>query len=343
MDLPASSATAADNCDGSVDVTYADNMVSLDNCAREYLRVFTATDNCGNIATATQVIIAEDTEGPVFAGAADIDVPCSEFTAEGVYVTASDNCGTASITVISDQELESNDCRTISRQYVAIDNCGNDTYFTQVIHVIDTEAPVASEVAPAVQYSCNDTTWAPANVTFFDSCDQNLELDSDVQITQEACTTFYAYSWTATDACGNSTTVSQLVTIVDDIAPVINDASTEQTVSCGTLVEFATPTATDQCAGDVAVTVAVQNVGDNCSRTITTTFRAEDGCGNTSEVTHIVHYGNQTAPTWSEVNTSEFTYECSGSCTPVVQPLLEPGSSIQTIVYDDSDELKDVY
>jgi hypothetical protein len=319
MDLPASSATAADNCDGSVDVTYADNMVSSDNCAREYLRVFTATDNCGNIATATQVIIAEDTEGPVFAGAADIDVPCSEFTAEGVYVTASDNCGTASITVISDQELESNDCRTISRQYVAIDNCGNDTYFTQVIHVIDTEVPVASEVAAAVEYSCNEE-WFPATVTFTDNCDQNLVITENVQTANQGCTVIYTYSWTAIDACGNSTTVSQTVTIVDDIAPVINDSNSEQTVSCDELVEFATPTATDFCAGDVAVTVAVENVGDNCSRTITTTFRAEDGCGNSSEVTHIVHYVDEAGPVWSAGNQVNFSYEC-GTTPMVVEPI----------------------
>jgi hypothetical protein len=312
--------------------------VLTDNCERQYVRTFTATDECGNTATATQVIIARDSEGPVFAGAADIDVACSDFTEGGVYVTAEDNCGSVSITVFGgDMELSSSDCRTIQRQYVAIDNCGNDTYFTQVIHVIDNDAPVASEVDPTVQYSCNDTTWAPANVTFFDSCDQNLELDSDVQITQEACTTFYAYSWTATDACGNSTTVSQLVTIVDDIAPVINDASTEQTVSCGTLVEFATPTATDQCAGDVAVTVAVQNVGDNCSRTITTTFRAEDGCGNSSEVTHVVHYVDEAGPVWSAGNQVDFSYEC-GTTPMEVEPIATDNCNSITYSYADGDE-----
>jgi hypothetical protein len=337
VDLPATVAVATDNCNGPVTITDSDELVLTDNCERQYVRTFTATDECGNAATATQVIIARDSEGPVFAGAADIDVACSDFTEGGVYVTASDNCGSASITVFGgDQELPSNDCRTIQRQYVAIDNCGNDTYFTQVIHVIDTEAPVASEVAPAVQYSCNDTTWAPANVTFFDSCDQNLELDSDVQITQEACTTFYAYSWTATDACGNSTTVSQLVTIVDDIAPVINDASTEQTVSCGTLVEFATPTATDQCAGDVAVTAAVTTAEGICSRTDTTTFRAVDGCGNVSVVTHIVHYVDEAGPVWSEGNQENFSYEC-GTTPMVVEPIATDNCNNITYSYVDGE------
>jgi hypothetical protein len=335
MDLPASTATASDNCDSSVDVTYADSMVSEDDCIREYLRVFTAIDNCGNTATATQVIIAEDTEGPVFAGAADIDVPCSDFTAEGVYVTASDNCGTASITVISDQELESNDCRTISRQYVAIDNCGNDTYFTQVIHVIDTEAPVASEVAPAVQYSCNEE-WFPATVTFTDNCDQNLVITENVQTANQGCTVIYTYSWTATDACDNSTTVSQTVTIVDDIAPVIADASSEDTVACDAVVNFAIPTATDFCAGDVEVTVARDTTGNGCLRTITTTFRAEDGCGNSSEVTHIVHYVDEAGPVWSAGNQENFTYEC-GTTPLLVEPIATDNCNSITYAHVDGE------
>ncbi|MFN5619901.1 MAG: hypothetical protein ACK478_01235, partial [Flavobacteriales bacterium] len=318
--LPVTTATAADNCDGSVEVTYVDILVSADNCDREYLRTFTATDNCGNTETATQVITSSDNEEPTFAGAADIDVACSDFTEGGVYVTASDNCGSATITVFGgDLELSSSACRTIQRQYVAIDNCGNDAYFTQIIHIIDTEAPVASPVAPAVQYSCNQT-WEPATVNFTDNCDGNLTVVSNVQTTDLGCTVIHAYSWIATDACGNSTTVSQTVTIVDDIAPVIDDANSEQTVSCNEVVEFATPTATDLCAGVVPVTVAVVTEGDDCNRTTTTTFRAEDGCGNSSEVTHIVHYVDEAGPVWSAGNQVNFTYEC-GTTPAIVEPI----------------------
>jgi hypothetical protein len=320
MDLPASSATAADNCDGSVDVTYADNMVSNDNCAREYLRVFTATDNCGNTATATQVIIAEDTEGPVFAGASEITVNCGDFDEAAIYVEANDNCGTATVTIISSEVISGTACTTIRRNYAAFDGCGNDNYFIQDIQIVDNEAPVASAFEANVTYSCNDQSWEPATVTFTDNCDQNLVITENVQTTNQGCTIIYAYSWTATDACGNSTTASQTVTIVDDIAPVINDSDSEQTVSCNELVEFATPTATDFCAGDVAVTVAVENVGDNCSRTITTTFRAEDGCGNSSEVTHIVHYVDEAGPVWSAGNQVDFSYEC-GTTPMVVEPI----------------------
>jgi hypothetical protein len=335
-DLPVTTATAADNCDGSVDVTYADVLVSSDNCTRQYLRTFTATDNCGNTETATQVITSSDNEAPVFAGAADIDVICADFTEDGVYVTASDNCGTASITVFGgDLELSSNDCRTIQRQYVAIDNCGNDSYFIQIIHIIDTEAPVANEVEAAVEYSCNEE-WTPATVTFTDNCDVDLTVDSNVQTTDLGCTVIHAYSWTATDACGNSTTVSQLVTIVDDIAPVIADASSEQTVACNEVVEFSTPTATDLCAGVVPVTVAVSTVEGNCLRTVTTTFRAEDGCGNSSEVSHIVHYVDEVGPVWSAGNQVNFTYEC-GTTPAVSQPIATDNCNSITYSYVDGD------
>ncbi len=331
--LPFSFATATDNCSGLVTVAHEDVVVSTDDCKIEYARVFTATDVCGNTATATQVIIAEDTEGPVFAGTADIDVACSDFLADNIYVTASDVCGTVSITVISDEDLESDGCRIIERQYMAIDNCGNDTYFTQIIHIIDTEAPLASEVAPTVEYSCNEE-WTPATVTFTDNCDQNLLVTPNVQVTNLGCTVIHAYSWTAIDDCGNSTTVSQLVTIVDDIAPVIADASSEQTVACNAVVEFATPTAIDQCAGDVAVTVAVTTAEGICSRTDTTTFRAVDGCGNVSVVTHIVHYVDNAGPVWSAGNQVNFTYQC-GTTPMVVEPMAM--DSCSSITYSSVD------
>ncbi|MFN5620140.1 MAG: hypothetical protein ACK478_02455, partial [Flavobacteriales bacterium] len=318
-ELPPSFALVADNCDGSVVVTYTDALTSVTTCDREYLRTFTAIDDCGNTATATQVILTRDSAEPIFIGPDIINIACSDFTSNGIYVTVIDNCAEVSATVIYDEELSSNNCRTVQRHYSAIDNCFNQAYFTQIIHIIDEEAPVASEVAPTVQYSCNQT-WEPATVTFTDNCDQNLLVTPNVQVTSLACTVIHAYSWTATDACGNSTTVSQTVTIVDDIAPVIADASSEQTVACGTVVEFATPTATDQCAGDVPVTVALENVGDDCYRTITTTFRAEDGCGNSSEVFHIVHYVDEAGPVWSAGNQVNFTYEC-GTTPAIVEPI----------------------
>jgi len=59
--------------------------------------VRTATDNCGNATTASQVINVEDTTNPTLAGIpADVEADCNTIPAvpaDGV-VTADDNCDT---------------------------------------------------------------------------------------------------------------------------------------------------------------------------------------------------------------------------------------------------------
>ena len=66
------------------------------SCANEYTvtRTFTATDACGNTATASQVITVEDNTAPVFAalpGSNNDRVSCYTSFATA---TATDACGT---------------------------------------------------------------------------------------------------------------------------------------------------------------------------------------------------------------------------------------------------------
>ena len=59
-------ATATDNCDTDVDITFND-VVVIGNCPQESVitRSWTATDDCGNSSTADQIITINDTQEPV--------------------------------------------------------------------------------------------------------------------------------------------------------------------------------------------------------------------------------------------------------------------------------------
>jgi hypothetical protein len=57
-------ATATDNCDGSVRISF-DDTVSGDACTGMVMRVWTATDDCGNTAVCTQMVTLVDTTLPV--------------------------------------------------------------------------------------------------------------------------------------------------------------------------------------------------------------------------------------------------------------------------------------
>lgn len=331
--LPETSASAVDACAGSVTPTYSDVLVENNGCDRIYRRTFTATDNCGNSSEAVQMIYAEDNDAPVFAGASETSLPCDQFDPNGIYVSASDVCGTATIDVISAINTNTGCNATWVLVYEASDNCGNTSEFTQTITLTDIVAPEANIVPANETYACN-AAWSPANVTFTDNCDQNLTITATVDTIDNGCEVQYSYVWTATDDCNNVTTRSQLITLTDTIAPVINDSDSEDTVSCDALVTFAIPTATDECSGDVVVTESVNSVGDNCDRTVTTIFRAQDGCGNVSIVTHVVRYLDEAEPTWSAENVNEFTYEC-GTTAPVVQPVAEDNCNTITYNYVD--------
>ena len=65
----------ADNCDTSLDATYAD-VVTPGTCEGEEIitRTWTLTDDCGNTTQHVQVITAKDNTAPTFTVPADITI-----------------------------------------------------------------------------------------------------------------------------------------------------------------------------------------------------------------------------------------------------------------------------
>ncbi|MEZ4950496.1 MAG: hypothetical protein R2784_14085 [Saprospiraceae bacterium] len=86
--------TATDNCDPQVDITMDETVQPL-GCQNDFrlIRTWTATDDCGNVATGSQIITVQDTEAPTLMGVpADITVDCNNIPPISGNVTASDNC-----------------------------------------------------------------------------------------------------------------------------------------------------------------------------------------------------------------------------------------------------------
>ena len=67
-----------DNCDTDVTITYSETRTD-GPCVDSYTltRVWTATDNCGNSSTQSQLVTVQDTQDPVLANVpANITVEC---------------------------------------------------------------------------------------------------------------------------------------------------------------------------------------------------------------------------------------------------------------------------
>ena len=122
-----------------------------------FTREFTATDDCGNATSATQIITIIDTTSPVFTFVpADYTAECSSDHPMD-DANASDNCGEVIIEVV--ETTIAGVCAgdyTIERQFTATDDCGNATSATQWITIIDTTSPVFTFVPADYTAECSD-------------------------------------------------------------------------------------------------------------------------------------------------------------------------------------------
>src|SRR4029450_6565074 len=93
-------ATATDAC-GTPTVTSSDGSVSSNGCSRSQTRTFTARDACGNTATASRTVTwTGDVTPPVFTSTpASVDLDCLAEVPVSVTPTASDACGTPTVTM----------------------------------------------------------------------------------------------------------------------------------------------------------------------------------------------------------------------------------------------------
>src|SRR6185436_19945589 len=103
---------------------------------------------------------------------------------------------------------------------------------------------------------------------------------------------------TATDACGNSSTASQTINVVDATAPVIAALPAPSTINCPATPVFAVATATDACGGTVTLTFAdVRTNGPWASSySVKRTWTATDVCGNSSTASQTINVVDATAP-----------------------------------------------
>jgi len=334
-ELPAAGASASDNCDTLVTITYIDVLVAQDNCQRTYERRYTAADDCGNTTNQTQMIYVNDTTPPVISGDATVMVSCDEFSSTGVYVTADDVCGDAFIVILYDEPSSEGCANSVIRHYAASDECNNSSYFNQTIVVVDEEAPTASADPADMTYGCNES-WSPAVITFTDNCAGEVSVNTMTEETGDACNMVYHYMWVATDACGNETVVDQYITVLDETAPVFNVQGETYNVECGQEVSFPTVTALDNCAGEVTVTSSESIVPGICASnyTVLTTYTATDNCNNTSSIVFSVNYTDTTAPVWSSENVASFTYECNTPAA-VIEPVASDDCSTVDYSYTD--------
>jgi hypothetical protein len=159
---PPANVVASDNCDGPLTPVFTETQTGA-ACNRVIARTWTATDRCGNSASCSQVITVIDTTPPVLSGCPSATLTITDISEmpPPANVTATDNCDSSLTPVFTeDQTNPGSSCQNvITRTWVATDLAGNSASCSQVITVVDTEAPVVSAISvnPSVLWPPNHT------------------------------------------------------------------------------------------------------------------------------------------------------------------------------------------
>lgn len=138
------------------------------------------------------------------------------------------------------------------------------------------------------------TKWFFDTPIAVDDCCTNPTVTVLNTVTNGNCPKVVTRTWVATDCCGNTNTVSQAVTLVDNTPPVIYTPGDIKRYTCNSsmIVKFKV-TATDACSGNVTPTCTPPSGSSFPVGTTTVTCTATDACGHTSTKTFTVTVVNQ--------------------------------------------------
>ncbi len=339
---PVGTPNATDNCDPNLTITYNGATRTNGNCPNSYSlsRKWTIFDDCGNTATAVQILQVEDTTPPAFTSIPAALTTTCEFIPPVEIPVAVDNCA-ANTTITYDGEVRTNgacpDSYTLIRSWTARDSCGNVSSAEQIITVQDLTPPNFTFVPSDVTVNCDAIPMVAFPVAS-DNCAAfvNIVYSGQVQIDGN-CTHSYLLrrEWIATDNCGNTSKATQVITVQDITAPLFTTVPANITVSCESVPQVDTPSATDNCDANVTITYAGETRTDgNCPNNyiLKRTWSAEDDCGNINTAFQIITVQDLTNPVFTFVP-SGITVNCDAVPLPETPIATDNCSPDPSIVY----------
>ncbi|MDX1913752.1 MAG: T9SS type A sorting domain-containing protein [Saprospiraceae bacterium] len=308
--------TVTDNCLGTLSVfSFPGDEIINQTCPNRFVvrRSYFAVDACGNSANCIQTITVSDLSIPQISCPPNATVSCAgEVPAANIQqVTATDNCpGSVSVFNFPGDLIVGQTCAnrfTVRRSYFAVDACGNSANCIQEISVNDQSGPVFSFVPANITVDCYLVP-PPGVPAAIDNCNGPVSIQYLGETrTPGICpvVTMLTRTWRATDACGNSKTASQVISLTDNTAPQFLTLPEDRTVECGSANSTDFQTYLDQQGGASAddcspfvFTTSLLAYNEQCGNTFTQKIRfiATDQCGNSAFRDATYRVTDQTPP-----------------------------------------------
>ncbi|GAB1451517.1 hypothetical protein MASR2M47_15730 [Draconibacterium sp.] len=339
-----------------------------DACGGTIIVNYSVADVCGQVSNCSAIFTIDSPSDvlkePSFIVPADLtinrDATCNydaDSAITGVPTDLADNCTDAgNLTMNHTDSIAAGTCASdiiIYRKWTVLDNCLNETSKIQIITVADNTPPVvvcAPDVNGIADNSeCEATGVNLGTTTATDNCQvaSLVGVRSDgFAITDPFPVGVTTITWTATDACGNGSSCTQTVTMVDGITqpPVITcPADVVQNAGPNNCylenVVIPDPTATDNCevatiswimTGATTGASRLDSInyvgGETFNVGVTTiTYTATDSAGNFATCKFTVTIKDVTPPV-IEINTCKDVTDVAApnNCSKIPGTLFDP-------------------
>jgi len=257
------------------------------------------------------------------------DVSCPGLANGKIVISASGGTGAKTYSIspnVGTQSPAGTFNNLTAQEYTIIatdaNNCSKSTVIT-VNTIPDTTPPtfnIPSTTTIFADNNCN-INLLPANTgnvsTLYDICTPAGSLTvayTDQPVIDGDCETDgfklrFTRVWTVTDQSGNSTTKNQVISVVDDVPPILYKPD-NYSAECG---ESTHPdntgwaTAVDACGGDVDITYSDATEGNQCAGLIIRTWSATDECGNVTTAVQNIYISDTTPPVVTPIPTTVIT------------------------------------
>ncbi|MFN5296298.1 MAG: beta strand repeat-containing protein, partial [Flavobacteriales bacterium] len=132
----------------------------------------------------------------------------------------------------------------ILQQWIGINSCNDRTVVSRIVTRVDEQAPVCSNPPAPLSGDCGFSI-PPYFPLWSDNCDIDLSVSENITFQQNGCSTILTTVYTAIDDCGNISTVTRVVNLIDSTAPVASNVPASQTIECSSFsgtIDIGTPT-----------------------------------------------------------------------------------------------------
>ena len=292
---------AQDNCQSYVSLNF--NASESIPCEGVILRTYdiTVSDNCGNTTIESRSIYIHDQAPPTFSSVPpSLTLSCEDAV---ILESATYDCEMG-MTYSEGGEVSYPNCSgsfVQTQTYSLTDVCGATANASRVITVEDNIPPIL-EIPEDLSLSCPEVPVLEL-ATAFDVCtNENLAVFEEIDTVVSNCGLMtLVRTFSATDACGNTASGIQTISVTDTLSPVFSFIPSDYEFDCTDALpsdeELGYATATDECS-EVLITLNEVITDGDCplSYLRERVFTAVDGCGNSASATQRISVSDNTAP-----------------------------------------------